>query len=178
MTQDQQPVTPLTQQEEAVWRALSRAVLVLPRALDADLLGSQGLNLNEYSVLMNLSEAPGRSMRMSELADYVSISVSGLTRVVERLSHHGLVERAKTPSDGRGQVAVLTPAGLDRLQQAWPAHLASVRRHVMDHLDGIDLTALARALSAMAATEVGPPARRRQPAAAASGARSTAATVP
>ena len=161
MTQDQPPVTPLTQEEEAAWRALSRAVLVIPRALDADLLESQGLNMTEYSVLMNLSEAPGRSLRMSELADYVSISVSGLTRVIERLTRQGLVERVKAQSDGRGQVAVLTPAGLDRLQQAWPTHLASARRHVMDHLDGIDLTAFARAVSAMAATEAGPPARRR-----------------
>lgn len=161
MTQDQPPITPLTQEEEAAWRALSRAVLVIPRALDADLLQSQGLNMTEYSVLMNLSEAPGRSLRMSELADYVAISVSGLTRVIERLTRQGLVERVKAQSDGRGQVAVLTPAGLDRLQQAWPTHLASARRHVMDHLDGIDLTAFARAVSAMAATEAGPPARRR-----------------
>ena len=145
MTQDQPPVTPLTEEEEAAWRALSRAVLVIPRALDADLLESQGLNMTEYSVLMNLSEAPCRSLRMSELADYVSISVSGLTRVIERLTRQGLVERARAQSDGRGQVAVLTPAGLDRLQQAWPTHLASARRHVMDHLDGIDLTAFARA---------------------------------
>ncbi len=137
------------------------SVLVIPRALDANLLGSQGLNVTEYSVLMNLSEAPGRSLRMSELADYVSISVSGLTRVIERLARQGLVERVRAQSDGRGQVAVLTPAGLDRLQQAWPTHLASVRRHMMDHLDGIDLTAFARAVSAMASTEVGPPARRK-----------------
>lgn len=161
MAQEHPPASPLTAEEEAAWRALGRAVLVIPRALDADLLESQGLNVTEYSVLMNLSEAPGRSLRMSELADYVSISVSGLTRVIERLTRQGLVKRVKAQSDGRGQVAVLTAAGLDRLQQAWPTHLASVRRHVMDHLDGIDLSAFARAVSAMASTEVGPPARRR-----------------
>ena len=161
MTQDQSSASPLTAEEEAAWRAMGRAVLVIPRALDADLLESQGLNVTEYSVLMNLSEAPGRSLRMSELADYVSISVSGLTRVIERLTRQGLVERVKAQSDGRGQLAVLTPAGLNRLQQAWPTHLASVRRHVMDHLDGIDLTAFARAVSAMASTQIGPPARRR-----------------
>ena len=136
-------------------------MLVIPRALDADLLESQGLNVTEYSVLMNLSEAPGRSLRMSELANYVSISVSGLTRVIERLTRQGLVERVKAQSDGRGQLAVLTAAGLNRLQQAWPTHLASVRRHVMDHLDGIDLTAFSRAVSAMASTQMGRPARRR-----------------
>jgi len=161
MAEKKPEVRPLTAEEEAAWRALGRAVHVIPRALDADLLESAGLNVTEYSVLMNLSEAPGRSLRMSDLANYVSISVSGLTRVVERLTRQGLVERIRAASDGRGQVAVLTPAGLDRLQQAWPVHLASVRRHVMDHLDGIDLTAFARAVAAIGSAEMGPPARRR-----------------
>ncbi len=151
---------PLTPEEEAAWRALGRAVLVIPRVLDADLLASQGLGMTEYSVLMNLSEAPDRSLRMSELANYVSISVSGLTRVVERLSRQGLVERVRAESDRRGQVAVLTPAGLERLERAWPTHLASVRHHVMDHLRGLDLAAVAEAFSSIARAEMGPPVRR------------------
>ena len=119
-------------------------MLVIPRALDANLLGSQGLNVTEYSVLMNLSEAPGRSLRMSELADYVSISVSGLTRVIERLARQGLVERVRAQSDGRGQVAVLTPAGLGIPPPAGLAHPPGQRPpDMMDHLDGIDLTAFA-----------------------------------
>lgn len=151
---------PLTPEEEAAWRALGRAVLVIPRVLDADLLASQGLGMTEYSVLMNLSEAPDRSLRMSELANYVSISVSGLSRVFERLSRQGLVERVRAESDRRGQVAVLTQAGLERLEQAWPTHLASVRHHVMDHLRGLDLAAVAEAFSGIASTEMGPPVRR------------------
>jgi hypothetical protein len=91
----QAEVAPLTAQEEAAWRALARAVLVIPRMLDAEMLESQGLNITEYNVLMNLSEAPDHSLRMSELANFVSITVSGLTRVVERLSRRGLVERAR-----------------------------------------------------------------------------------
>ncbi|WP_405592147.1 MarR family winged helix-turn-helix transcriptional regulator [Streptomyces sp. NBC_01190] len=157
---DEEPVVPLTPEEEAAWRALSRAVVVIPRVLDADLLESQGLNGTEYSVLMNLSEAPGRSLRMSELAGYVSITVSGVSRVVERLSRRGLVERVRAESDGRGQIAKLTPAGLERLEEAWPTHLAGVRRHVMDHLRGIDLAAFAEAVSRIARTEPGPPVRR------------------
>jgi DNA-binding MarR family transcriptional regulator len=128
----------------------------------ADLLESQGLNVTEYSVLMNLSEAPDRALRMSQLANYVSITVSGLTRVIERLSRQGLVERVRAESDGRGQFAVLTDAGLARLEQAWPTHLASVRRHVMDHLDDLDLVAFADAVSKIACAEIGPPARRAQ----------------
>src|SRR5262249_12079118 len=66
-------IAPLTPQEEAAWRALARAVLVIPRVLDAELLEAQGLNLTEYNVLMNLSEAPDQSLRMSELANFISI---------------------------------------------------------------------------------------------------------
>jgi DNA-binding MarR family transcriptional regulator len=102
---------------------------------------------------------------MSELANYVSITVSGLTRVIERLRRRGLVGRVRAESDGRGQVAVLTDAGLARLDEAWPTHLAGVRRHVMDHLEGIDLVAFADAVSAIACAEIGPPVRRTQRAA-------------
>lgn len=151
---------PLKADEEAAWRALARAVLVIPRVLDADLLQNEGLNVTEYNVLMNLSEAPEQSLRMSELANYCSITVSGLTRVVERLERQGLVERVRAASDGRGQVAVLTPDGLARLKKAWPVHLASVRRNVVDHLGGLDLKKLAEALTEVASVELGPPVRR------------------
>ncbi|MFD7073837.1 MarR family winged helix-turn-helix transcriptional regulator [Nocardioides sp. NPDC059952] len=154
-------VAPFSPEEEAAWRALARAVVVIPRVLDADLMQAEGLTLTEYTVLMNLSEAPERSLRMSELANYVAISVSGLTRVVERLERGGLVERMRSVADGRGQLACLTPAGLKCMKQAWPAHLESVRRHVMDHLQSLDLVALADALAPIAQAEVGPPARRR-----------------
>ena len=157
------PPAPLTPDEELAWRALARAVLVIPRVLDGELLQAQGLGLTEYSVLMNLSEQPGRSMRMSELANVVSISVSGLTRVVERLSRQGLVTRVKADCDGRGQLAVLTPAGFARLEQAYPIHLAGVREHVMDHLADLDLAAFTQAMSGIAAAEMGPPVRRAPP---------------
>jgi DNA-binding MarR family transcriptional regulator len=157
------PPAPLTPDEELAWRALARAVLVIPRVLGGELLEAQGLDLTEYSVLMNLSEQPDRSMRMSELANVVSITVSGLTRVIERLTRQGLVERVKAEADGRGQLAVLTPAGLARLEKAYPTHLAGVREHVMDHLVGIDLVALAEALASIAAAEIGPPVRRMLP---------------
>jgi DNA-binding MarR family transcriptional regulator len=158
-----QPPAPLTPDEELAWRALARAVLVIPRVLDRELLQAQGLNLTEYSVLMNLSEQPDRSLRMSELANAVSVSVSGLTRVVERLSREGLIERVTAETDRRGQLAVLTPAGLARLEKAYVTHLAGVRKHVMDHLANLDLIELAEALSGVAAAEIGPPLRRLRP---------------
>jgi DNA-binding MarR family transcriptional regulator len=154
------PPAPLTPDEERAWRALARAVQVITRVLDAELLQAHGLSLTEYSALTNLSEQPGRSMRMSELAGLVSISVSGLTRVVERLARQGLVERVKADTDGRGQLAVLTPAGFARLEQAYPTHLAGVREHVMDHLTELDLAAFTHTMSGIAAAQIGPPVRR------------------
>ncbi|WP_033338055.1 MarR family winged helix-turn-helix transcriptional regulator [Catenuloplanes japonicus] len=144
-----QPVEPLNADEEVAWRAIARVVTFLPRIIDADLLSLTNLTLSEYMVLMQLSEAPDRSLRMSELADSTLISFSGLTRLVDRLEREDMVTRVRAETDGRGQRAVLTDVGLARLQEAWPGHLASVRRVVIDHLGGLDLPALAAALNAI-----------------------------
>jgi DNA-binding MarR family transcriptional regulator len=143
---------PLDAEEEAAWRAMARAILVVPRILEAELLEAHDLNLAEYSALMNLSESPGRSMRMTELANAVALSVSGLTRVIERLTRQGLTERVRCPTDARGHLAHLTDAGFSRLEAAYPRHLEGVRRHVMDHLVGrLDLEAFTAAVGSMAA---------------------------
>ncbi|MDX3235970.1 MarR family transcriptional regulator [Streptomyces sp. ME03-5709C] len=131
-------------------RSLSRVIYALPRALDADLAREQRLPLIEYQALMNLSEAPGRRLRMSDLATACEMSLSGMTGVVRRLEDQGFVRRVKSPRDGRGWNAVLTDAGLARLEEAWPTHLASMRRHFLDHLAGLDLEALAAALRGIA----------------------------
>lgn len=147
---------PLTDEEELAWRALARAFTVLPRVLGSALEEEHRLTLAEYFVIMNLSEEPGGSLRMTELASRSSLSLSGISRVVDRLARDGSVERVKCPSDARGQLAVLTPAGADRLQAAYPTHLRTVRQHVVDHLEGLDLVALAQAVSHFAAGEPGP----------------------
>ncbi len=136
---------PLTRDEQALWRAFSRVMLVAPRALEADLIRSSRLTFVEYHVLAYLSEQPGRSLRMNNLSDLNALSPSGMTRAVERLAREGLIDRRRSSDDGRGQVAVLTDAGLRRLQEAWPEHVVSVRRRVMDHLAGVDATALTAA---------------------------------
>ncbi len=127
-------------------RSLSRVIYALPRALDADMAREQRLPLIEYQALMNLSEAPGRQSRMSDLATACEMSLSGMTSVVQRLEGQGFVRRVKCPRDGRAWNAVLTDAGLARLEEAWPTHLASIRRHFLDHLAGLDLHALGVAL--------------------------------
>jgi DNA-binding MarR family transcriptional regulator len=139
-------VVPLSVEAEAFLRAWSRAALTVPRALDADLLVGQGMSLSEYTALMHLSEAPGRSLRMSDLASACALSLSGMSRIVSRLEAQGLVERERASCDRRGLNAVLTDAGLGRLRGAWPTHLASVRRHLMDHLGELDLPAVTTAL--------------------------------
>ncbi|MGI5491231.1 MarR family winged helix-turn-helix transcriptional regulator [Microtetraspora malaysiensis] len=153
MPSDQQSLRPLTASEEAFVRELSRVMLALPRAVDADIVREAGLPLSEYTPLMHLSETPGRAMRMSELAAACNITLSGMTRVVTRLEKQGWVERTKCAEDGRGWNAALTDAGLTRLEQAWPEFLASVRRHLVDHFEGQDLNQLTAALQHVATPE-------------------------
>jgi DNA-binding MarR family transcriptional regulator len=124
----------LRDEEELVWRNLMRIVFRLPRALGEDLQRSCGLSSTEYSVLMHLSESPGRQLRMSDLADRVSLSPSRISRVIDDMSRAGLVERRRGSGDGRSLTAVLTRTGQSRLRRAWPHHLRSVRRRAFDHL--------------------------------------------
>ena len=140
---------PLDGAEEAVARELGRLIMILPRILDADLQREQRLALSEYSALRHLSEAAGHRMRMSELAAACDMSLSGMTRLAGKLESDGLVTRVRCERDARGLEAVLTDAGLARLQKAWPTHLASARRHIFDHLEGLDMCDLAKALRAI-----------------------------
>ncbi|WP_239143743.1 MarR family winged helix-turn-helix transcriptional regulator [Actinoplanes philippinensis] len=142
---------PLSPDEEAVMRALGRFLLVMPRALDADLMREQRMSASEYTVLRHLSETPGHLMRMSELATACDMSLSGMTRLAAKLESLGCLRRIRCEEDARGANAVLTEKGMERLREAWPTHLASVRRHIFDHLDGLDLHRLASAFDAMAA---------------------------
>src|ERR1700750_1171055 len=144
------PAVPLSGAEEEVMRAFGRMLVVMPKALDADLQRDQRMSLSEYTALRMLSEAEGRRLRMSELAIACDMSLSGMTRLAARLESLGHLRRVPCANDARGLNAILTDSGLARLQQAWPDHLASVRRHTFDHLGDVDLCALARALDRMA----------------------------
>jgi DNA-binding MarR family transcriptional regulator len=135
---------PLTAQEERLWRALMRVIVALPRSLDDDLLRATGLTLTEYVVLMSLSEAENRELRMADLAAATALSASRITRVVDALQSRGQVVKRRYEGDARGNVATLTPEGLKRLEAAYPIHLASARKRVMDHLDGRSLAAMVR----------------------------------
>ncbi|MFE2068449.1 MULTISPECIES: MarR family winged helix-turn-helix transcriptional regulator [unclassified Streptomyces] len=143
------PEDPLTAQEERLWRALMRVIVALPRSLDDDLLRSTGLTLTEYVVLMNLSEAENQELRMTDLASATALSASRITRVVDALQSRGQVVKRRYEGDARGNVATLTPEGLKRLQDAYPIHLASARKRVIDLLDGRSVPAMVRQFEAV-----------------------------
>jgi DNA-binding MarR family transcriptional regulator len=145
-------VDPLSATEETFWRALMRIVLSLPHRLDVDLVRAVGITANEYTTMMCLSEAPNRELRMADLAGAAALSPSRMTRLVDDLQDRGLVAKRASSDDGRGNVAKLTPAGLAKLKLAWPAHLASVRGRVFDHIDPSAIAKAAQALSEVAAT--------------------------
>lgn len=140
----------LSEDEAAVIRALRPAMAVMMRAFEADLLHEQRLSHTEYVMLMFLSEAPGRALRLSDLAARCQQSLSAVSRALGRLEGDGLARRVQAAEDARAYNAVLTDAGLERLEAAWPTHVASVRRHLFDHLEGIDLRALATAFRSIA----------------------------
>jgi DNA-binding MarR family transcriptional regulator len=128
----------------AAWRSFLRAHATVTRALETELVAEQRLSLAAYDVLVQLAEAPGRKLRMTELADAVLLSRSGVTRLVDRLERVGLVRRSRVADDGRGVAAELTDTGLARLRTAARTHLAGVVRHFVDPLEPADLAALER----------------------------------
>lgn len=144
-------VDPLDETEEAFWRALMRILVVLPRQLDTDLVRAAGLSANEYKTLVALSEAAHRELRMTDLAKALGLSGSRMTRLVDDLQGRGFVTKRGSASDGRGNVARLSPQGFSKLRSAWPAHLTSARRRVFDHVDPAALKKAAQALSQVAA---------------------------
>jgi DNA-binding MarR family transcriptional regulator len=142
---------PLTPTEELFWRALMRIVLSLPRQLHNDMVRATGLTASEYTLIMSLSEAPNRQLRMADLADASGLSASRTTRLVDDLQSHGLVVKRTSAADGRSNLAELTSLGLTKLRSAWPAHVASVRSRALDHIPPGTLATTAQALEAVAA---------------------------
>ncbi len=124
----------LSERELRAWRGMLRAHAALTKALDADLEAEHGLPLSSYEVLLHLAAADGERMRMSDLAETVVLSRSGLTRLVDRMERDGLLGRASCPSDARGSFAILTDAGRDKLAATRRTHLSGVRERFLDRL--------------------------------------------
>lgn len=131
--------------ELGAWRGFLRVHAALIRDLDTELQERHGLPLSSYEVLLTLSSAPDGEMRMSDIADSVLLSRSGLTRLVDRLEREGLLERRECPTDRRGANAAITAAGRERFEEARRTHLAGVRERFLDRLCEEDLRALGSA---------------------------------
>jgi DNA-binding MarR family transcriptional regulator len=136
-----------------VWRSFLRAHAVVLRELERELDRDAQLPLSWYDVLLTLAQAPGRRLRMAELADGVLLSRSGLTRLVDRLEKAGYVRREPSPDDARGTYTVLLPAGLRRLRDAVAVHLAGVQRHWLAHFDDDELRSLGALLRRVGVVE-------------------------
>jgi DNA-binding MarR family transcriptional regulator len=124
----------LTPQEMRAWRAFAEVNAHLMAALEAD-LAPHGLTLGDYQVLVQLSEAEDRKLRMCDLAEQLGLSPSGLTRRLDGLVKHAYVARLPSTSDRRVMLATLTDAGMRAMRSAAGDHVASVRRHLIDRLD-------------------------------------------
>ena len=133
----------------AAWRSFIETIGDLTNALERD-LAVDGLNLGDYQVLVYLSEAEERAMRMCDLAGVLQLSPSGLTRRLDGLVKGGLVTRRPSALDGRVMMAVLTDQGRQTLADAAPSHVASVRQHIFDHLTPDQVDAMAEIFTAIA----------------------------
>ena len=137
----------LSDEQQAAWRPFVALLLRLPAALDARLQKDAGITQFDYLVLSGLSEAPGRSLRMSELAATASSSLSRLSHVVSRLEAKGWVRREPCPGDGRFVNAVLTEEGWRKVEATAPGHVAAVRELLVSTLTSEEFAQLG-ALSA------------------------------
>jgi Transcriptional regulators len=143
-----QPLTP-RDPRLAPWRAFVMAQAHVSRRLDEDLRAEHGLSLQEYVALLILAEAPERRLRMGRLADQLTLSKSGATRLIDRLVGDGLVDRVTCPSDLRGAEAALTEAGVNRLRTAAPTHLRGIADYFLSAIDGDDIEVVERTMLAV-----------------------------
>ena len=140
---------PLTRTEEGVWRDVARFLTVAPRLLDEDLQSAANISLSEYAVLLHLSEATGGQLRVKELADLADLSGSHMTRIIGDLARSGFVLKNRNAEDGRGIDVQITEAGLKRLRDAYPVHLASIRSRIMNQVEPKVLTCFGDVMTAI-----------------------------
>lgn len=127
------------------WVSLMALVTLLPARLDAQLSRDAGLNLFEYHVLVELSEAPERKRAMSELALHARGSLSRLSHAVSRLETAGWLQRLSRRGPGRRTEVQLTEAGVEKLEQSASGHVAEARRLVVETLTDTELAGLGHA---------------------------------
>jgi DNA-binding MarR family transcriptional regulator len=135
---------PLSPAQQESWRAFVESSWALHTRLEDELRAATGLSMADYHVLVVLSEAPGRRLRMGELAGRLVFSPSRITYQITTMVKRGLVRKQPCADDGRGSEAVLTEAGLAQLEAAAPLHLKTVRDSFIDLLDDEELAVVGR----------------------------------
>ncbi|GAB3596749.1 MarR family transcriptional regulator [Corynebacterium faecale] len=136
----------LNQEQQDVWLNIWSMRVWLPARMDAQLKADSGLSNFDYFALAQISMAPDRRLRMSELAELSDMTLSHLSRVVTRLEKSGWVRRVPDPTDGRATVAVLTEEGWDKVVKAAPGHVEQVRRLIFDNLTDEELRVMGTAM--------------------------------
>jgi DNA-binding MarR family transcriptional regulator len=139
----------LTEDEQHAWRAYLVGTTLLMDRLDRDLRDNHDLSLPEYEILVRLSEAADRRMRMAVLADSLSHSRSRVTHTVSRMEKAGLVTRDPCLADGRGVEAVLTERGYAVLAEAAETHVRGVRELLVDLASPDEFAAVGRVFDAV-----------------------------
>jgi DNA-binding MarR family transcriptional regulator len=134
---------PLTDTEQCAWRTFIEGSWALHTHLEDELRAQTGLSMNDYHVMVVLSEAPERRLRMGELAGRLVFSPSRITYQINSMVRRGLVRKQPCPEDGRGQEAVLTDEGMAALEAAAPLHLITVRDRFIDRLSCAELDVIA-----------------------------------
>jgi DNA-binding MarR family transcriptional regulator len=132
----------LDEREQSAWRGFLELHARLSVQLNRDLQTAAGLSQADYAVLVHLSEHPARRLRVLELARTMGWEKSRLSHQLSRMQQRGLIARAGCPKDRRGAFVELTDAGARTLEDAAPAHVDSVRRHLFDHLSPEQVDAL------------------------------------
>lgn len=137
--------------QQQAWRSFLGGTTVLMDRLDRDLRSEHGLSMSEYEILVRLSEAPDRSIRMADLAAALSHSRSRITHTISRLEREDIVVRTQCGTDGRGVTAVLTDKGFALLATAAHTHVRGVRDYLVDQCSDEDLQATKRVMDAIQA---------------------------
>jgi DNA-binding MarR family transcriptional regulator len=144
----------LTTEEQRIWRAFLVGVQTLLSTVEGQLQRESAIPFGYYEILVRLSEAPDRSMRMSQLAEASTFSKSRLSHAVARLEERGWVQRTDCEADRRGQFARLTDAGFAALAAAAPSHVEQVRRSLFDRITPDQASQLSAIMTAVAAAGV------------------------
>ena len=139
----------LSTKEREAWLGLAAVLELLPGVLDAQLRRDAELTQFEYYVLAMLSERPDRTLQMTALATLTNATLPRLSHVVRRLTDRGLVDKVPCPGDRRATNVQLTDDGWDKVREAAPGHVASVREHVFDALTSEQVDQLAKITAAM-----------------------------